>query len=242
MFGAGEALVVQLVELQRLHEVVDIRLGGGSARVVRPVQYIGHDKGGQHTNDDQHHHQFNQRKTAVLCAGSTGLARGHKWVRNFHGGVNHNRAMQTLAHSIWWPRGASFILAALAAGSASFWALKVSAVDMTTSVPASAGNGPVVIDPVAVTRALGGGTGAAASATPAVSLSSRFAMLGVLADLRSAGAALISVDGRPAKPYRVGDVVDDGLVLQSVKGRSATLGSAATGVSALTLELPAQKQ
>ena len=150
--------------------------------------------------------------------------------------------MQTLAHSIWWPRGASFILAALAAGSASFWALKGSAVDMTTSVPASAGNGPVVIDPVAVARALGGGPGATASVAPAASLSSRFAMLGAVADLRSSGVALISVDGRPAKPYRVGDVVEEGLVLQSVKGRSATLGQAATGASVLTLELPAQKQ
>ena len=150
--------------------------------------------------------------------------------------------MQTLAHSIWWPRGASFVLAALAAASASFWALKVSAVNTSITASAAAGGGPLVIDSVAVTRALGGGPGAAPAAEPAVSLSSRFAMVGVIADLRSGGAALISIDGRPAKPYRVGDVLEDGLILQSVKGRSATLGLAVTGASALTLELPALKQ
>lgn len=150
--------------------------------------------------------------------------------------------MQTLAHSIWWPRGASFVLAALAAASASFWVLKISAVDTSTAVPTAAGPGPVVIDAVSVARALGGSPVATPSVAPPVSLASRFAMLGVVADLRSAGAALISVDGRPAKPYRVGEVVEEGLVLQSVKGRSARLGSGVAGASVLTLELPAQKQ
>jgi general secretion pathway protein C len=150
--------------------------------------------------------------------------------------------MQTLAHSIWWPRGASFVLAALAAASASFWVLKVGAVNAATTVSATAGSGPLPIDSEAVTRALGGGPDTAPQVTPAVSLSSRFAMAGVIADLRSGGSALISIDGRPAKPYRVGDVLEDGLILQSVKGRSATLGLAVTGASALTLELPALKQ
>ena len=67
-------------------------------------------------------------------------------------------------------------------------------------------------------------------------------MQGVLADQNSAGAALISVDGKPAKPYRVGDVVEDGLVLQSVQGRRAGLGQAGGGSAVLTLELPALKQ
>jgi general secretion pathway protein C len=66
-------------------------------------------------------------------------------------------------------------------------------------------------------------------------------MLGVVADQHSAGAALIAVDGKPAKPYRVGDVVEDGLVLQSVKGRNAALGPV-SGAAVLTLELPPLKQ
>ena len=149
--------------------------------------------------------------------------------------------MQTLAPRIWWPRGASFVLAALAAASASFWVLKVSAVNSATSAPAAATLGPVVIDAVSVVRALGGGTGASPTAAPSAGLASRFAMMGVVADQRSAGAALISVDGKPAKPYRVGDAIEEGLVLQSVQGRKATLGPV-SGAAVLSLELPALKQ
>ncbi len=149
--------------------------------------------------------------------------------------------MQTLAPSIWWPRGASFVLAALAAASASFWALKVSAVNTATNAPVAAMSGPVVIDAVSVARALGGGPGTAAVAAPSASLASRFAMVGVVADQHSAGAALIAMDGKPAKPYRVGDAIEDGLILQSVQGRKAALGPA-SGAAVLTLELPPLKQ
>ena len=149
--------------------------------------------------------------------------------------------MQTLAPSIWWPRGASFVLAALAAASASFWALKVSAVNTATSAPAAAMAGPVVIDAASVARALGGGPGAAPAAAPSASLASRFAMVGVVADQHSGGAALISVDGKPAKPYRVGDAIEDGLVLQTVQARKAALGPT-SGAAVLTLELPPLKQ
>ena len=150
--------------------------------------------------------------------------------------------MQTLAPSIWWPRGASFVLAALAAASASFWALKVSAVNTAASAPAAAMTGPVVIDAVSVARALGGGSGAAPVAAPSASLASRFAMVGVVANQQSAGAALISVDGKPAKPYRVGDAIEDGLVLQSVQARKAALGPSPGAATVLTLELPPLKQ
>ena len=150
--------------------------------------------------------------------------------------------MQTLAPSIWWPRGASFVLAALAAAGASFWALKVSAVNAATSAPAAAMAGPVVIEAASVARALGGGPGAAPAAAPSASLASRFAMVGVVADQHSGGAALISVDGKPAKPYRVGDAIEDGLVLQSVQARKAALGPSVGAATVLALELPPLKQ
>ena len=67
-------------------------------------------------------------------------------------------------------------------------------------------------------------------------------MVGVVADQRSAGVALISVDGKPAKPFRVGDLIEDGLILQSVQGRKAALGAAPGTAAALTLELPPLKQ
>jgi general secretion pathway protein C len=52
---------------------------------------------------------------------------------------------------------------------------------------------------------------------------------------------LIAVDGKPAKPVRVGAVVAEGLVLQSTQERRANLGASLQGPAALTLELPAKK-
>ena len=63
--------------------------------------------------------------------------------------------------------------------------------------------------------------------------------LAVLAGTASGGgAALIAVDGKPPKPFRVGASVDDGLVLQSLNRREARLGPAPTGDSTLTLVVP----
>jgi len=58
---------------------------------------------------------------------------------------------------------------------------------------------------------------------------------------QESGAALIAVDGKPAKPYRVGAVVADGLVLQSTQGRRVNLGASMDGPQTLVLELPAKK-
>ena len=64
--------------------------------------------------------------------------------------------------------------------------------------------------------------------------------MGVLAGQQSGGgAALIAVDGQPAKPFRVGAVVVDGeLVLQSLGRREARLGASRGAPTTLTLELP----
>ena len=65
-------------------------------------------------------------------------------------------------------------------------------------------------------------------------------LVGVLAGQQSGGgAALIAVDGQPAKPFRVGAVVVDGeLVLQSLGRREARLGASRGAATTLTLELP----
>jgi general secretion pathway protein C len=49
------------------------------------------------------------------------------------------------------------------------------------------------------------------------------------------------VDGKPAKPYRVGATVDAGLVLQSLGPRQARLGAGQEGVTTVTLEMPVRK-
>lgn len=83
---------------------------------------------------------------------------------------------------------------------------------------------------------------ASGSAQPAASLASRFNLLGVVAARSHRGAALIAVDGKPARPYRVGATIDEGLVLQSVQGRRAVLAATAGGPAVLTLELPPVKR
>ena len=100
----------------------------------------------------------------------------------------------------------------------------------------------VAPDAQAMARLLGvPAAGAAAARAPAASLTSRFALIGVLAGRSSGGgAALIAVDGQPAKPFRVGAVVDEGLVLQSLHPRQARLGASVDGPATLTLDMPAK--
>lgn len=80
----------------------------------------------------------------------------------------------------------------------------------------------------------------APQAPAAAPASSRFQILGVMAaklsDSRE-NLALIAVDGKPAHPYRVGNVVDGAMVLQSVTQHSASLGPQ-SGPTAFTLTLP----
>jgi general secretion pathway protein C len=89
-----------------------------------------------------------------------------------------------------------------------------------------------------------GATPAAAGAGPvaAPAQSTRFALVGVVSARSKGGAALIATDGKPAKPYRVGAVVEEGLVLQSVAPRRATLGPTSGGPAAFTLEMPLPKK
>lgn len=73
-------------------------------------------------------------------------------------------------------------------------------------------------------------------------LASRFKLLGVMAPKdsergRGQGVALIAVDDKPARAYRVGARVDQTLVLQSVAQRSAVIGPA-QGAPAVKLDLP----
>ena len=150
--------------------------------------------------------------------------------------------MQTNIVSVGWPRTAAFVLGGLAAASVVFWVLKTSGKPLQLNTPAAASGTSTVIDPVALSRALGGGRTPVASSAPSISLSARFSMVGVVADSQSGGAALIAVDGAPPRPYRVGATVADGLVLQSVKGRVAALAAQRDGPVVLTLELPPLKR
>lgn len=134
---------------------------------------------------------------------------------------------------------------AAAAASAAYWGLKLSSSSGPGVVAPLATRQGATGDPMAVARLLGhnpSATPAAGPAPAAAPAGSRFALLGVVAGRSQQGAALIAVDGRPARPYRVGSRVDEGLVLQSVQSRRAVLAASMDGPAVVTLELPQTAQ
>ena len=122
--------------------------------------------------------------------------------------------------------------------SAVTWGLRWSASGAAPSNAIAAAQALPEVDVSAAARSLGA---APMQAAAAPTLASRFQLQGVMAGGPDVGAALISVDGKPAKPYRVGAVVVDGLVLQSAQGRRVSLGSSMDGPQTLALDLPAKK-
>ena len=131
---------------------------------------------------------------------------------------------------------------ALAAASALFWGLKLFVK------PPAAPAQTQLAEPGAglrgdLTRLLGVDPPppvVAAAAEPAPD--ARFALLGVVSpravQAAREGVALIAIDGKPARAYRVGAVVDGQNVLKSVSARGATLGPR-DGVSLIALNLAA---
>lgn len=132
--------------------------------------------------------------------------------------------------------GTTFVLWALLAASAVYWGLKLTARPAGPASAPLATRAPAPADPVAVARLLGASPTAAAA--PVASMASRFALVGVVASRSHKGAALIAVDGKAAKPFRVGATVTEGLLLQSVESRRAVLAASADGPPVLTLDLP----
>jgi general secretion pathway protein C len=125
---------------------------------------------------------------------------------------------------------------ALAAASIVFWGLRLAAPSDAVAPPAVTKAQPDP-DPAAVAQMLGA-VSAHAAAVAAPEAASRFSLLGVVADADKRGAALIAVDGKPPRPFKVGATVADGFVLQSVSTRAASLGAGVNASPALTLQLP----
>jgi general secretion pathway protein C len=144
--------------------------------------------------------------------------------------------MATNFQNRWAVRSATFLLWVLVAASAAYWVLKLSRPSPVVVAPVTPPAVP--IDPAAVARLLGYTPVEAPGAVVAASLASRFTLTGVVASRSRAGAALIAVDGRPPRPFRVGAALDDAIVLQSVECRRAVLAASLDGPALLTLELP----
>lgn len=136
----------------------------------------------------------------------------------------------------WW----TFGVWALVAGSALFWGLRLfvqaPAAPRETSV-AQAGGGARGD----LTRLFGvDAPPPPMEEAPAPVADARFQLVGVVSPRGSGsareGVALIAVDGKPAKAYRVGAAVTGDTVLQAVRQRGATLGPRG-GAGAVALEL-----
>lgn len=146
--------------------------------------------------------------------------------------------MQTDAYRLWSTRIVTFTIAAFAAASGVYWGLKGWGPHAPSTAPTVLLAQASPVSPQAVARALGGGLATAPIVSGAPPAVSRYVLVGVVAGHSRAGAALISVDGQEAKPVRVGKLVDDGMMLQSVTGRSAVLSSGHGTPARFTLELP----
>jgi general secretion pathway protein C len=145
--------------------------------------------------------------------------------------------------NIWMIRLTTLSLWGIAAGSAAFWSLQ--------QVGTHAGSPPKVLDttsselslqPPTQQVALALGAKEANGATDEGTLAAaqaRFQLVGVLAQAawgHKQGVALLSVDGKPAKPYRIGVAIEDGFEVTALTPRTVSIGS--KGTAAFTLELP----
>jgi|APDOM4702015023_1054809.scaffolds.fasta_scaffold14869_2 general secretion pathway protein C len=137
----------------------------------------------------------------------------------------------------------AFVIWAAVAASAVFWLMRLAATSPvapahTVAVAAStAPRGDL-------TRVLGAPPASAGPSAPLAAepaLASRFKLLGVAAPRQGgdrSGIALIVVDGKPARGFKVGSTVDGDIVLQSVHPRGAALGPRGNNAQ-VNLELPA---
>jgi general secretion pathway protein C len=141
-------------------------------------------------------------------------------------------------------RLAAFVIWAAIAASMVFWAMRLwvkpiaapGHATLVSTTSAAKGDLSRLFGPDAAPAV-------AAAATPApVQADARFKLIGVvaprLAAARGEGLALIALDGKPPRAYRVGTAVDGDLVLQTVHARGVSIGPRGQAAQ-VDLELPA---
>ncbi len=134
---------------------------------------------------------------------------------------------------------ASFVLAALAAGSAVYWALQWQDEQSLSLKPTVGITTTAPVDSAKMARLLGADPASRSlAASSAALVAAKYKLWGVIAHGNN-GSALIAIDESPAKPYRVGDRVGDNLTLLSVQARSAALAPSLQASASITLNLPA---
>ena len=150
-------------------------------------------------------------------------------------------ASHSAAHG-WTVRLLTLAVWAAWAGSVTYWVLQwpqAGAVRDGVVTPVASADGQMAAPAAAsLMRALGA---TATERTLAPAMSSRLSLVGVVRAGSRDGAALIAVDGKAARPVRLGGEVEPGLYLLALEPRRASLGSAPQGPETLALELPRPK-
>jgi general secretion pathway protein C len=135
----------------------------------------------------------------------------------------------------------AFALALLLAASVVFWAMRWPARETARELPLPAGNMEVpAASATVLARLLGAGSSPAENVV-APDAASRFRLIGVVGLGSGQGVALVSIDGKPPRPYRVGSVLEEGLMLQSVEPKRVALAHDARAPVLFRLDLPARQ-
>ena len=123
----------------------------------------------------------------------------------------------------------------VAAASATYWALQINAVRPAANLPLTTASRIDTIDSASIARLLG--ATAAPTASPVIA-GNRFALKGVVSGALGREAALIAIDNKPAQTFKVGSVVEEGLLVRSASARKVTLAATQDGPALVTLEMP----
>ncbi len=136
-------------------------------------------------------------------------------------------------------KGLAFLGWLLLALSACFWGLRFAPGPATNDAPPVAYTPPAPADPVALARVFGPDPAPVAAAVVAAAPvpTDNLVLQGVVAGRTAHGVALIAMNGKPARPYRVGGRIEDRYVLHSVAARSAVLARADNPDTRITLDL-----
>ena len=142
-----------------------------------------------------------------------------------------------------WSRGLSWSVWALVGASVVYWGLQFFAPHQSVPLETQVAM-PKSIQRGDLTRIFGPDEAPASPEQATPPPDKRFTLVGLVAARARAGSqaaregiALISIDSKPAKAYRVGAVVDGDTLVQAVNARSVALGPKG-GAATVSLEIP----
>ena len=122
---------------------------------------------------------------------------------------------------------------------AAYWAFKFATTKPVEATAALAAPS-LVVDTKVVGKLLGATDIVAVKAVNKAA-STKFVLFGLAKSAGNQGFALIALDGKPAKPYRVGSLVADDLLLKSISKTGVILATSLKSTDGVTLELPERK-